>query len=112
MKNFKKVLALVLAVVMLLSFATVASAVTSDYYKDAADIDYNEAVDVLGSIGVLNGFPDDTFRPDATITRAQAAKIIAMFDNGSTDINKLYTAANPFADCVDHWAESYIAYGV
>lgn len=112
MKNFKKVLALVLAVVMLLSFATIASAVTSDYYKDAADIDYKEAVDVLGSIGVLNGFPDDTFRPDATITRAQAAKIIAMFDNGSTDINKLYTAANPFADCVDHWAESYIAYGV
>ena len=51
MKNFKKVLALVLAVVMLLSFATVASAVTSDYYKDAADIDYNEAVDVLGTIG-------------------------------------------------------------
>lgn len=112
MKNFKKVLALVLAVVMLLSFATIASAVTSDYYEDAADIDYKEAVDVLGSIGVLNGFPDDTFRPDATITRAQAAKIIAMFDNGSTDINKLYTAANPFADCVDHWAESYIAYGV
>lgn len=112
MKNFKKVLALVLAVVMLLSFATVASAVTSDYYKDADSIDYTEAVDVLGSIGVLNGFPDDTFRPEATITRAQAAKIIAMFDNGSTDINKLYTAANPFADCVNHWAESYIAYGV
>lgn len=112
MKNFKKVLALVLAVVMLLSFATVASAVTSDYYKDTDDIDYAEAVDVLGTIGVLNGFPDDTFRPDATITRAQSAKIIAMFDNGSTDINKLYTAANPFSDCVDHWAESYIAYGV
>ena len=112
MKNFKKVLALVLAVVMLLSFATVASAVvTSDYYKDADDINYTEAVDVLGSIGVLNGFPDDTFRPEATITRAQAAKIIAMFDNGSSKINGLYTSANPFSDCVGHWAESYIAYG-
>ena len=48
MKNFKKVLALVLAVVMLLSFATVASAVTTDFYKDVDDIDYKEAVDVLG----------------------------------------------------------------
>ena len=111
MKNFKKVLALVLAVVMLLSFATVASAVTSDYYKDADDINYTEAVDVLGAIGVLNGFPDDTFRPEATITRAQAAKIIAMFDNKSSSINGLYTSANPFSDCVGHWAESYIAYG-
>lgn len=112
MKNFKKVLALVLAVVMLLSFATVASAkvVTSDWYEDADDIDYTEAVDVLGSIGVLNGFPDDTFRPDATLTRAQAAKIIAMFDNGSSSINGLYTTANVYTDCVGNWAESYIAY--
>ena len=112
MKNFKKVLALVLAVVMLLSFATVASAVTSDFYEDVDDINYTEAVDVLSYIGVLNGYPDDTFRPEYTITRAEAAKIIAMFDNGSTDISKLYAAANPFSDCANHWAESYIAYGV
>ena len=112
MKNFKKVLALVLAVVMLLSFATVASAVTSDFYKDVDDIDYKEAVDVLGTIGVLEGYPDNTFRPEKTITRAEAAKIIAMFDNKSSTINGLYASANPFSDCVDHWAESYIAYGV
>ena len=112
MKNFKKVLALVLAVVMLLSFATVASAVTSDFYKDVDDIDYKEAVDVLGTIGVLEGYPDNTFLPEKTITRAEAAKIIAMFDNKSSKINGLYASANPFSDCVDHWAESYIAYGV
>ena len=112
MKNFKKVLALVLAVVMLLSFATVASAVTSDFYKDVDDIDYKEAVDVLGTIGVLEGYPDNTFLPEKTITRAEAAKIIAMFDNKSSTINGLYASANPFSDCVDHWAESYIAYGV
>jgi hypothetical protein len=99
MKNFKKVLALVLAVATLLSFATIASAATSADYKDAAAIEKNgqtEAVDVLSYIGVLAGYPDKNFKADNEITRAEAAKIIAMFDNGSTDISSLYTSANPF----------------
>jgi hypothetical protein len=114
MKNFKKVLALVLAVATLLSFATIASAATSADYKDAAAIEKNgqtEAVDVLSYIGVLAGYPDKNFKADNEITRAEAAKIIAMFDNGSTDISSLYTSANPFTDVKGNWAESYVAYG-
>ena len=115
MKNFKKVLALVLAVATLMSLATIASALTtSASYKDAADISKNgqtEAVDVLSAIGVLTGYPDTNFKPDQDITRAEAAKIIAMFDNGSVDISSLYTSANPFVDAKGNWAESYIAYG-
>ena len=114
MKNFKKVLALVLAVATLLSFATIASAVSSSSYKDAADITKNgqtEAIDVLSGIGVLTGYPDTTYKPNQDITRAEAAKIIAMFDNGSVDISSLYTSANPFVDAKGNWAESYIAYG-
>ena len=111
MKNFKKVLALVLVVATLLSFATVASAITSKDYKDAANIDYTNAVDVLSYIGVLNGYGDGTFKPEGEITRAEAAKIIAMFSNGSTSINTLYASANPFTDVAKgNWAESYIAY--
>jgi len=113
MKNFKKVLALVLAVATLLSFATIASAITSKDYKDTATIEKNgqtEAVDVLSHIGVLNGYADGNFKPDQDITRAEAAKIIAMFDNGATDIDALYTSANPFVDAKGNWAESYIAY--
>lgn len=112
MKNFKKVLALVLAVAMLMSFATIASAEnkTSEVYGDAADINYVEAVDVLTAIGVIDGISGD-FKPADTLTRAQAAKIIAMFDNGDTEINKLYAAANPFTDVAKgSWAESFIAY--
>lgn len=112
MKNFKKVLALVLAVATLLSFATIASAITSADYKDVADITKNgqtEAVDVLSAIGVLDGI-DGSFKPNRDINRAEAAKIIAMFDNTSTSIDKLYTSANPFTDCKGSWAESYIAY--
>ena len=113
MKNFKKVLALVLVVATLLSFATIASAkVPTDAFTDKGNIkaNYNMAVDVLTYIGVLAGYPNKTFRPQGEITRAEAAKIIAMLDNGSSEINGLYASANPFTDSKGHWAESFIAY--
>ena len=111
MKNFKKVLALVLAIATLLSFATVASAKTADF-ADAKDVKNVEAVDVLSYINVLEGYPaDKSFKPAKNITREEAAKIIAIFANKSTDISSLYTSANPFADMKGRWGESYVAYG-
>ena len=112
MKNFKKVLALVLAIATLLSFATVASAKTTADFADAKDVKNTEAVDVLSYIKVLEGYPaDNTFKPAKNITREEAAKIIAIFANKSTDISSLYTSANPFADEKGRWGESYVAYG-
>lgn len=109
MKNFKKVLALVLAIATILSFATIASAATADF-KDAKDVTHTEAVDVLSAIGVLNGYKDGEYKPNRVITRAEAAKIIAMFDNGDTDIKELYAPVN-FTDVkAGHWAESFISY--
>ena len=109
MKNFKKVLALVLAIATILSFATIASAATADF-KDAKDVTHTEAVDVLSAIGVLDGYTDGEYKPGKVITRAEAAKIIAMFDNGDTNIKELYDPAN-FTDVVSgHWAESFISY--
>ena len=111
MKNFKKVLALVLAIATLLSFATVASAKTASF-SDAKDVKNVEAVDVLSYINVLEGYPaDKSFKPAKNITREEAAKIIAIFANKSTDISSLYTSANPFADMKGRWGESYVAYG-
>lgn len=112
MKNFKKVLALVLALATLLSFATIAGAKvdTTAIYADADDVKYREAVDVLTAIGVLNG-KGASYKPNDTLKRSEAAKIIAMFDNGDTDISSLYNPANTFVDVAkDYWAISYIAY--
>lgn len=108
MKNFKKVLALVLAVATLLSFATFAGAYTDVNFGD----DYAEAIEVLSAIGVLEGNTGyaGAYRPKETITREEAAKLIAIFDNGSTDIADLYTATNPFADVVGRWSASYVGY--
>ena len=90
MKNFKKVLALVLVLATLLGLATMASATE---YKDADKIaaDYDEAVKVLDLIETMQGYPDGNFKPTATITREEAAKVIAIFDNKDADISTYYT---------------------
>lgn len=110
MKNFKKVLALVLVLATLLGLATMASATE---YKDADKIaaDYDEAVKVLDLIETMQGYPNGEFRPTATITREEAAKLIAIFDNKDTDISTYYTSINPFADEKGRWGESYVGYG-
>ena len=109
MKNFKKVLALVLVLATLMGFATVAGAA----YKDNADIsaDYSEAIQVLELIETMEGYPDGTFGPKKTITREEAAKLIAIFDNKDSDISTYYTSINPFADEKGRWGESYVGYG-
>ena len=117
MKNLKKVLALVLAVVMIMGVVTVASAKT---YKDAdaeAFKNYADAIDALSSLKILDGFEDETFKADGTLTRAQAAKIVAIVHNAATngriqsDIADLYSnAQNPFVDCNNSWALPYINY--
>ena len=119
MKNLKKVLALVLAVVMIMSVVTVASAKT---YKDAdaeAFKNYADAIDALSSLNILDGFEDGEFKADRTFNRAQAAKIVAIVHNAATNgkikgqdaISALYSnAQNPFVDCNNSWALPYINY--
>lgn len=114
MKNLKKVLALVLAVVMVMG----AVVTTSAAYSDVKDTDtYADAITVASLVGILDGFPDETFKPEATLTRAQAAKIYAVLANAVTtgtiadDIDELYAnALNPFVDCNGSWALPYINY--
>lgn len=110
MKNFKKVLALVLVLASLLGLATMASATE---YKDAdkIDVSYDEAIKVLDLIETMQGYPNGEFRPTANITREEAAKLIAIFDNKDTEISTYYTSINPFADEKGRWGESYVGYG-
>lgn len=120
MKNLKKVLALVLAVVMIMGVVATASAKT---YTDVKATDnYADAIDALSSLNILDGFKDGdsySFKADGTFTRAQAAKIVAIVHNAATNgaikgqdaISALYSnAQNPFVDCNSNWALPFINY--
>ena len=120
MKNLKKVLALVLAVVMIMGTVAVASA--KDYADVKADNDYAVAIDVLSNLNILDGFKTGetyNFQPDGYFTRAQAAKIVALVHNAATTgaikgqdtVSALYAnAQNPFVDCNNSWALPFINY--
>lgn len=110
MKNFRKVLALVLVVATLFSF--VAMTASAKEYTDGDKVSYTEAVDVLSAIGILEGYPDGSFKPSNTIKRSEMAKMIAVLANAGKDIEDLYASACKFADMNGNavWAKSYVAY--
>lgn len=77
-------------------------------YSDVSDTAwYAAAVSTLSKMGIISGYPDGTFRPNAPITRAEFAAMIARFDETAK------SADTPFTDISGHWAENAIgkAYG-
>ena len=95
----KKFLSLVLALVMTMSLVTV-SAGAKDF-GDSADLSgeaYEEAVNVMSEMGIIDGYSDGDFRPQGTLTRQAAAKIIACMMLGKTTAESLGTQAAPFKD--------------
>ena len=61
----------------------------NDFSDVSADKWYNNAVSTLSRMGVIGGYADGTFRPDAPISRAEFAKIAVSFtqNNGSAVYN-------------------------
>lgn len=102
----KKLLALVLALVMTLSLATVS---TNAAFEDAADISYTEAAEVLSAVGVFVG-DGKNFAPKAGLNREQAAKLVAYLALGE-DVAEALPAVAMFDDvAASSWAAKYIAY--
>ena len=69
----------------------------------SSDAWYCSAVSTLSAMGILSGYPDAAFRPNASITRAEFAAIATRFD---ADCDK--TPAS-FDDIANHWAKDEIA---
>ncbi len=113
MRNLKKFLALVLALMMVVSVMITVSATT---FTDADKIgeDYEDAVDVLTTIGVLHGTSDTTFSPTSEITRAEMAAIVYRIMTGDVkdeNVKQLSGYDNDFTDVPkDAWYEPYVSY--
>ncbi|MEG1633791.1 MAG: S-layer homology domain-containing protein, partial [Oscillospiraceae bacterium] len=77
-----------------------------------ADTKYAEAIGVLSGIGVIDGMTKDTFAPDGTLTREQAAKMVAYLMLGPTNAKLIGSATSQkFSDvAANRWSAGYIEY--
>ncbi len=114
MRNLKKLLALVLAMVMAFSLMLSASAVDFSEYpdKDSITPEFTEGVQVLTGLKVFQG-DEKGFRPSDKITRAEASAIIYRMATGDVDNrqNDLYKDYSTFVDVnSDDWFAGYVGY--
>ena len=107
MRNLKKILSLALALVMVMSLLTVAGA---REFNDAADIEHTEAVEVMSSLGVINGMGNNTFNPKGNVTRGEMAKMITYISLGNVEPTAFLGTTTNLTDINGHWAEAYIKY--
>jgi hypothetical protein len=84
---------------------------TVNTYVDVSpDLWCNNAISTLSHLGVLEGYPDGTFRPNAAITRAEFAAMALRF------YIVTFSGDDRFSDMDGHWAREAVngaaAYGI
>lgn len=70
----KKFIAIIMAVIMIMSFATIAFAVNG--FTDVSKSRYETAINELYDLGIVNGYSATKFGTNYTLTRAEACAII------------------------------------
>jgi len=115
MKNFKKVISVVMALAMIISSFT---AVSASKFADVADTaNYAEAVEVLEALGVVSGVEQENgtfnFEPEKLVTRAEAATMIVGALNMAADA-QASAATSQFGDVNSQaaWAAGFVNVGV
>ena len=108
MKN--KFISALLAVVMVFSMSTVSFAAD---FKDTIDVPQSDAIDVVETLGIVNGYGNNVFGPNDILTRAQLCTMLTSALYG----DPIYTSQTPFVDVpANHWASAFIntayAYGM
>lgn len=108
-KSYRKFLATSVAAAVVATAAGPIAGVSAaeTKFNDIAGVQSwaGDAIEYLVEKGAIQGYPDGTFKPTNSLTRAQAAKVLAI----SLELDIDTTAKTNFADAKNHWASSYIA---
>ena len=111
MRNFKKFLALVLAMLMVSACAVSVSAASFADQDAIVAAKVNEAVNTLADLGVIKGREDGKFYPNDTLTREEACVIFAKLRAGSEGQKYEWLEETTiFPDVTAKWSFAYINY--
>ncbi|MHB8928401.1 MAG: beta strand repeat-containing protein [Bacillota bacterium] len=106
MRRFKKLFVALLVVATVLG--TVTTFASAGPLADIEGTKYEAAVKALTGLNIVTGFPDGTYKPNATLTRAMAAAIMVRA-LGLEETAKLSKGATPFSDVpATDWASGYV----
>lgn len=113
----KKFLSVIAVCILVISSGTagIFAAEGTSAFSDTAGTDYETSAAYLAEKQILSGFPDGTFRPEATITRAEACAMMTRLLGASDEelAEAASTAAGSFSDVTaENWYASYIGYCV
>ena len=99
----KKIIAVILAVIMIMSLATVAFAANS--FTDISNSKNKEAIETLYELGVIDGYSKTKFGPKLTLSRAEACAVMVRALYG----DKIVYWTNSFTDVpVRAWYAPYV----
>lgn len=91
--------------------ALLSSSLTANAYKlpnDVSGTRFEEPIQILNALGIMNGDEKGLFRPEDNIVRSEAAKM-AVHASGLEDAAMSSKGQTKFSDVgADHWASGYI----
>lgn len=104
----KRLTSLFLAALMAAALVIPAAAASTAAFSDIPDQRVSLAAESLRIMGVLDGYGDGTFRPDANLTRGQFCKM-AVYALGAESTLGLYNTTTVFPDVKpSYWAAGYV----
>ena len=113
MRNLKKFLALVLAMMMIFSLMVSVNAAADYTDRNQVSDTYQEAVDVTDALGIFRGRDGNTFQPQSNVRRDEFATVLYRLATGDVHDEHLndWRGIVSFADIpADNWAAPYVAY--
>lgn len=98
---------LFICTIVILCIGSVVSAATS--FSDVKNTKYEEAVENLVSLKIVNGFEDNTFKPKNNVTRAQLSKMLVISMGMEDEVASASKKFLNFKDVLSsYWGYGYI----
>lgn len=100
----KRMITILLTAAIMASMLVVPAEAAVSKFSDVSDSYTATAVETLRLMGVIDGYPNGSFQPDGSLTRAQFCKMAVYAMDGSKELGR-YTAVTIFPDVKpSHWA--------